>query len=149
MFVYPGFVLTAASIPSESRSPTDMVSIIDADNVWFQENTLKEWKRSFQNGTAIPEEISRLAIYKELAGSLTGKSCGIVFNSGSLLNSQYGPAIDKNEVVIRFNLAPSKGYESFVGKKVTHTICGHPCRALKRRKKVLPYPYNESMWIDE
>ena len=47
------------------------------------------------------------------------KSCAVVGNSGSLLETQYGFDIDKNEAVIRFNAAVTQGYEQFVGQKTT------------------------------
>jgi hypothetical protein len=47
------------------------------------------------------------------------KSCAVVGNSGSLLETQFGFDIDKNEAVIRFNAAVTQGYEQFVGQKTT------------------------------
>jgi hypothetical protein len=34
----------------------------------------------------------------------------------------YGKQIDANDVVVRINQAPTKGYEKFVGKKTTHRL---------------------------
>lgn len=48
-----------------------------------------------------------------------GKSCALVSNSGALLKSGLGKDIDLNDVVMRFNNAPTKNYESDVGRK-TH-----------------------------
>ncbi len=45
-------------------------------------------------------------------------SCAVVGNSGVLLSTQFGEAIDEHEVVIRFNAAVTEGYEAFVGSKV-------------------------------
>ena len=47
------------------------------------------------------------------------KSCAVVGNSGSLLETQFGFDIDKNEAVIRFNAAVTQGYEQFVSQKTT------------------------------
>ena len=47
------------------------------------------------------------------------KTCAVVGNSGSLLETQFGFDIDKNEAVIRFNAAVTQGYEQFVGQKTT------------------------------
>ena len=44
-------------------------------------------------------------------------SCGVVSSAGSLLNSKLGSKIDANDFVIRFNNAPTQGYEKDVGSK--------------------------------
>ena len=48
--------------------------------------------------------------------------CAIVGNSGHLLGSSYGVAIDAHDVVFRINQAPTLKYEKFVGKKTTHRL---------------------------
>lgn len=44
-------------------------------------------------------------------------SCAVVSNSGALLKTQHGVAIDKAEAVFRLNDAPVLGYENQVGSK--------------------------------
>ena len=48
--------------------------------------------------------------------------CAIIGNSGHLLKSKWGAEIDKNDVVMRINQAPTKGYEKYVGKRTTHRL---------------------------
>ena len=48
--------------------------------------------------------------------------CGVVSSAGSLLHSGLGKKIDSNDFVIRFNNAPSKGYEKDVGTKTSLRI---------------------------
>ena len=47
------------------------------------------------------------------------KSCAIVSSAASMSGSNLGAEIDANEVVVRFNNAPTKGYEKDVGKKTS------------------------------
>ena len=44
-------------------------------------------------------------------------SFAVVGSSGSLLEAEFGREIDAQDVVIRFNNAPSEAYESFVGSR--------------------------------
>ena len=47
------------------------------------------------------------------------KNVALVGSSGNLLNNSYGKEIDSFVDVIRFNRAPTKGYEDYVGSKST------------------------------
>jgi len=49
-------------------------------------------------------------------------SCGVVSSAGSLLHSKLGKTIDANDFVIRFNAAPTEGYERDVGSKTSLRI---------------------------
>ncbi|KAL1508363.1 hypothetical protein AB1Y20_004473 [Prymnesium parvum] len=51
--------------------------------------------------------------------TLKCSSCALVSNAGSLLDSEYGKAIDANECVFRMNRGPTKGFERHVGRKTT------------------------------
>lgn len=48
--------------------------------------------------------------------------CGVVSSAGSLLHSKLGKTIDSDDYVIRFNSAPTAGYESDVGEKTSLRI---------------------------
>ena len=56
----------------------------------------------------------------------------IVGSSSKLLKKKYGKKIDNHHVIIRFNRAPTKGFEKYVGSKTTlrflneHTFQGIP-----------------------
>lgn len=49
-------------------------------------------------------------------------SCAVVGSSSSLLIQELGEEIDSHEIVIRFNGAPTYGYEKQVGKKTSIRI---------------------------
>jgi len=47
------------------------------------------------------------------------RTCAVVGSSGLLLFHQQGAAIDAHQAVVRFNAAPTAGFEEFVGTKTT------------------------------
>jgi beta-galactoside alpha-2,6-sialyltransferase (sialyltransferase 1) len=58
-----------------------------------------------------------LSLFRE-----TFKTCGVVSSAGSLLGSNLGEHINKNDFVIRFNNAPTHGFEKHVGTKTSLRI---------------------------
>jgi len=48
--------------------------------------------------------------------------CALVGNSGSLLSADFGKEINEHDIVIRFNQAPTKGFEKFVGNRTTFRV---------------------------
>ena len=57
---------------------------------------------------------------KDLFGAF--ESCAVVGNAGSVLLSDYGAAIDRHSAVIRFNNAPTEGFEKHVGRKTNFRL---------------------------
>ncbi|XP_023192395.1 beta-galactoside alpha-2,6-sialyltransferase 2 [Xiphophorus maculatus] len=50
------------------------------------------------------------------------KSCAVVTSAGAILRSRLGKEIDAHDAVLRFNAAPTEGYEHDVGSKTTIRI---------------------------
>jgi len=61
-------------------------------------------------------------VLPEQSPRIKHKSCALVGNSGILKRTQFGQSIDKHEAVMRVNQAPVKGYEKYVGSKVTYRM---------------------------
>ncbi|KAK9808629.1 hypothetical protein WJX72_000855 [[Myrmecia] bisecta] len=49
-------------------------------------------------------------------------TCAVVGSSGYMLSFDHGKEIDAHDMVMRFNSAPTKGFEKHVGSKTTHRI---------------------------
>ena len=76
--------------------------------------------KTFVRGSApffATQQLDEYFVEKPLLEGKTFESCGVVSSSGSLVNAQLGKVIDANEFVIRFNNAPTSGYERDVGTK--------------------------------
>lgn len=58
-------------------------------------------------------------VITQRTGTLTNRwrTCAVVSSSGVLTRHNHGPAIDKADLVIRFNAAPLKGMEAMVGRR--------------------------------
>ena len=60
----------------------------------------------------------------------------LVGNSGLMLDKKWGTSIDDYDVVVRFNHAPTEGYEEYVGSKTTlRMVNGHCFGGLTDVKK--------------
>ena len=56
------------------------------------------------------------------SNAAAAKSCALVSSAASMSGSNLGAEIDANEIVVRFNNAPTRGYEADVGKKTSFRL---------------------------
>ncbi|KAL8227196.1 hypothetical protein R6Q57_017028 [Mikania cordata] len=116
----------------------------------FRQN-LQDWWR---NRRFEPDVMSMINVLKGpmIAGKSDSgrkyKTCAIVGNSGILLKTNFGDAIDEHEFIIRLNNARISGYERFVGSKTSLSFMNsnilHMC---SRRGGCFCHTYGEQVPI--
>ncbi|XP_004551343.1 beta-galactoside alpha-2,6-sialyltransferase 2 [Maylandia zebra] len=62
------------------------------------------------------------------------KTCAVVTSAGAILRSRLGKEIDAHDAVLRFNAAPTEGYERDVGNKTTIRIINSQILANPRHR---------------
>jgi len=104
--------------PELDGLPVTLPSLLTVDNTFVHKENVESLlgKPLHSTGKAL------LADGEATLKKYRWQSCAIVGNSGSLLNSNYGPVIDKHSVVMRLNQAPVTGYERHVGSKTTFRL---------------------------
>uniref|UniRef100_A0A3Q2PXH2 CMP-N-acetylneuraminate-beta-galactosamide-alpha-2,3-sialyltransferase 2 n=1 Tax=Fundulus heteroclitus TaxID=8078 RepID=A0A3Q2PXH2_FUNHE len=94
----------------------------------LSEETFNWWKIEQRNFTFYKATVSKLfeifppVIDLGKACSARCRTCAVVGNSVNLKGSSYGRLIDYQDIVIRMNFAPVKGYEKDVGTKTTYRV---------------------------
>ena len=77
--------------------------------------------------TCFVNRLSRSHVPEAAASLIDGlvrPSCAVVGNSPLVLQQNAGPSIDRHDVVIRFNFAPTRGFERHVGTKTSVRFMG-------------------------
>eukprot|EP00899_Mesostigma_viride_P028487 jgi/Mesvir1/8823/Mv02724-RA.1 len=61
-------------------------------------------------------------------------TCALVANSGILKSTRFGASIDRHDVVLRVNQAPTQGYERYVGSRTTFRLLNKKWAAMYTSK---------------
>ncbi|XP_072388882.1 beta-galactoside alpha-2,6-sialyltransferase 1 [Diabrotica undecimpunctata] len=81
----------------------------------LHDTALRTLKRSDVKHHPLKDFIPKRALFENKRFN----SCAIVASAGSLKDSNLGSLIDAHDLVLRFNNAPTKGFEADVGNKTT------------------------------
>nr|XP_023027108.1 beta-galactoside alpha-2,6-sialyltransferase 2 [Leptinotarsa decemlineata] len=81
----------------------------------LKETTLRTLRRSDVGNHPLRDFIPKRALFENKRFN----SCAIVASAGALKDSNLGLLIDSHDLVMRFNNAPTQGFEDDVGKKTT------------------------------
>ncbi|XP_067889905.1 beta-galactoside alpha-2,6-sialyltransferase 2-like [Heterodontus francisci] len=65
------------------------------------------------------KHIPKIPLNKIRINTQAFRNCAVVTSAGAILNSSLGEEIDSHDTVLRFNAAPTQGYEKDVGSKTT------------------------------
>lgn len=74
-------------------------------------------------------ELYKLVPAKDPTRSKVYSSCALVGNSGVMLVAKQGKAIDAHDMVFRFNGAPTKGLEEYVGSRTDFRLVNSKVRS--------------------
>jgi hypothetical protein len=101
----------------------------ELDDGWVTPEVLEWWIQHVEgedregiNQEAAKLMFERIASSSPVFADRKRTICAVVGASGNLIGSQYGDLIDAHDLVIRFDRAPTAGYENDVGVRTTHHV---------------------------
>jgi hypothetical protein len=104
---------------NERKRPYLRKFVYDEDDLFVSRENHKRIREK-DSFSANENTVNR--VLPETSPEIRHKSCALVGNSGILKRTVFGKSIDKHEAVMRVNQAPVKGYEKFVGSKITYRM---------------------------
>uniref|UniRef100_A0A1B6CPZ8 beta-galactoside alpha-(2,6)-sialyltransferase n=1 Tax=Clastoptera arizonana TaxID=38151 RepID=A0A1B6CPZ8_9HEMI len=111
-----GVKFSGRKIQADGKKPKTL--ICDLKQVLPKVNTISGFQTPFI-GTDLGRLIPRNKLFSQ---NEHYNNCAIITNSGAFTGSRLGPLIDNHDLVLRFNHAPTKGYELDVGSKTSIRI---------------------------
>ncbi|KAK3260058.1 hypothetical protein CYMTET_30970, partial [Cymbomonas tetramitiformis] len=72
-----------------------------------------------------PDMSDLVAQYNPEVNRSRFRTCALVGNAGHITKRDYGMYIDSHELVVRFNVLPTIGFEQFVGRKTSLRVVNH------------------------
>ncbi|XP_060098137.1 beta-galactoside alpha-2,6-sialyltransferase 1 [Heteronotia binoei] len=73
--------------------------------------------------------------------------CAVVSSAGSMKSSHLGPEIDGHNAVLRFNGAPTRGFQADVGEKTTIRLINSQLLTVEEQKVITDSQYNTGTLI--
>ena len=74
------------------------------------------------------------------------ETVAVLFNSGVVLEKEWGSEIDDHNIVIRVNFMPSFGFEKHVGSKTTIRVLGRAW-IFQEDQEILVHTYNDEKYL--
>ena len=109
-------------------------------DVWSSTIEAQERAEAREANTSWAATMAQTPLYVfQVQPSIPVRNCAVVGSSGALLADRYGAEIDAHDVVIRFNDAPTRGYEPIVGGKTTIRVMNTKAALAVLRRCALPH----------
>ncbi|GAB6026656.1 ST6 beta-galactosamide alpha-2,6-sialyltransferase [Chamberlinius hualienensis] len=108
-------------IPSGNTTPPSTKSVVCSVKTKVKTRFLDQQTQPFKSnglGRMFPADAGS----GQKWSSVLYNSCAVVSSAGSLYKASLGKLIDSHDAVLRFNSAPTEGYENDVGSKTTFRI---------------------------
>lgn len=86
---------------------------------WMDRKSLRTPRPRLRDLGKVTAELRHLLPEQDPFAPIAHKTCAVVGSGGILLNEPFGAEIDAHDAVFRFNVAPTIGFEKFVGSKTT------------------------------
>lgn len=86
---------------------------------WMDRRSMRTNTPKLRDLGKVPENLRALLPAHDPFAPIAYNRCAVVGSGGNLLSQAFGEEIDGHDAVFRFNVAPTFGFERFVGNKTT------------------------------